>query len=99
VRIVWAGVEDASGFLLRCVAAVENDMEQLGFAREQRPFTAHVTVGRIKEDSSRGRIREAVESEKLQTVEQVVTELVVMSSVLTPTGSEYSVVSRAKLGT
>ncbi|MBI3834253.1 MAG: RNA 2',3'-cyclic phosphodiesterase [Planctomycetes bacterium] len=98
VRIVWAGVEDVGGRLLRCVEAVENEIDQLGFAREQRPFAAHVTVGRVKEDSSRGRIREAVKNDKLQTIEQEVTELVVMSSVLRPTGSEYSVVSRAKLG-
>jgi len=97
-RIVWAGVDDSSGRLLQCVAAVEDEMEQLGFSREQRPFAAHVTVGRVKEDSSRGRIRETVESESLQTVAQEVKELVVMSSILHPTGPEYSVISRAKLG-
>ena len=98
VRIVWAGVEDLSGRLLNCVSAVEREMEKVGYPVEQRPFAAHVTIGRVKEDISRGKIREAVQAAKLRSAEQNVEDLVVMSSILRPSGSEYSVVSRARLG-
>jgi len=47
-NVVWAGVEDASRGLNAVAAAVEGVGERFGFAREQRTFTGHVTVGRSK---------------------------------------------------
>jgi len=47
-NVVWAGVEDASRGLNAVAAAVEGVGERFGFAREQRAFTGHVTVGRSK---------------------------------------------------
>jgi 2'-5' RNA ligase len=54
--VVWAGVDDSDdgghspAFGLTAVAqAVETATASLGFAREQRPFRAHVTVGRCKQ--------------------------------------------------
>ena len=46
--VVWAGVEDASRGLAAVAEVVEGVGEKLGFAREQRAFTGHVTVGRSK---------------------------------------------------
>jgi len=47
-NVVWAGIEDASRGLSAVAAAVEGVGERFGFAREQRAFTGHVTVGRSK---------------------------------------------------
>jgi 2'-5' RNA ligase len=46
--VVWAGVEDVARGLTAVAQAVEGVGERLGFAREQRVFTGHVTVGRSK---------------------------------------------------
>lgn len=98
VRIVWAGVNEPTSGLLKGVTGVENEMEMLGFPREQRAFSPHITIGRVKEDASGGRIRKAVESGKLRGVSQSVKQLTLMSSVLGPKGSTYSAVTRAALG-
>ena len=47
-NVVWVGVDDASQGLASVAAAVEGVGERFGFAREQRAFTGHVTVGRAK---------------------------------------------------
>jgi 2'-5' RNA ligase len=47
-NVVWAGVEDAGQGLKAVADTVEGVSERFGFAREQRPFTGHVTVGRAK---------------------------------------------------
>lgn len=44
-RVVWVGL--VSDALPRLAAAVDTALEPLGFAREQRPFRSHVTLGRI----------------------------------------------------
>ena len=97
VRIVWVGTHDESGALQECVNAVEEELEGVGFPRESRPFSAHLTIGRTKEGRSAGGVRSAVESGKVKPVRQSVGELTLMSSVLSPKGPSYSVVTRAKL--
>jgi 2'-5' RNA ligase len=47
-NVVWAGVEDATRGLAAVAEVVEGVGERFGFAREQRAFTGHVTVGRSK---------------------------------------------------
>ncbi len=46
--VLWAWAEDAGGGLAAVTGAVESIAEQLGFARETRQMTGHVTVGRAK---------------------------------------------------
>ena len=46
--VVWAGVDDVQRGLATVAEVVEGVGERLGFAREQRAFTGHVTVGRSK---------------------------------------------------
>lgn len=45
-RILWAGVRGAG--LAELAAAVATALENFGFAREERPFRGHVTVGRVR---------------------------------------------------
>jgi 2'-5' RNA ligase len=47
-NVVWAGVDDVARGLGTVAELVETVGERLGFAREQRAFTGHVTVGRAK---------------------------------------------------
>ncbi len=48
--VLWAWAEDAGGGLAAVTAAVESIAGQFGFARETRPMTGHVTVGRSRGD-------------------------------------------------
>ncbi len=97
VRIVWVAMHEQSGRLARCVETVEETMAKLGFERESRPFSPHLTIGRVRDDSSGDRLRAAVETAPVRPAAQPVAFLSLMSSVLSPRGPSYSVVSRAKL--
>jgi 2'-5' RNA ligase len=46
--VIWVGLDDARRDLAAVAAAVEGVAERFGVPREQRPFRAHVTVGRCK---------------------------------------------------
>ena len=98
VRIVWAGLEENTGALQRCVAAVEEELVSLRFPREERSFSPHITVGRVRDDRSGGRVRSLVSGSTLKSVRQSVKQLSLMSSVLAPQGSTYAVVMKADLG-
>ncbi len=47
-RVLWAGCRDPDNQLSRLAAAIQQDLEPLGFPPEQRPFAAHITLGRIR---------------------------------------------------
>jgi len=46
--VIWAWADDVERGLATVTATVETIAEELGFARERRPMTGHVTVGRAK---------------------------------------------------
>jgi 2'-5' RNA ligase len=98
VRIVWVGANEPTGKLLSCVEAVEGELEAVGFARERRRFSPHLTIGRVRDDRSGGQIRTAVEAHTYSSLDQTVRSMTLMSSVLSPKGPTYTPVTVASLG-
>lgn len=98
VRIVWAGVTEASGTLVRCAGRIEERFAEMGFPKEQRPYSPHITLGRVRQDRSAGRLRAAVEVQRLGPVAQSVSSLTLMSSTLSPKGALYTPVAKSTLG-
>ena len=50
-RVVWVGVE-APPELSAIQHGVESAMARLGYAREERPFSAHLTLGRVSRNAT-----------------------------------------------
>ncbi len=51
-RVIWAGIEEQSGELTALAKRVGAELARLGYgdrSADQRPFHAHVTIGRVKE--------------------------------------------------
>jgi 2'-5' RNA ligase len=52
-KVIWLGVagesESNQGRLLSLARAVEDWMAELGFPREERPYRAHLTLGRVRD--------------------------------------------------
>ena len=98
VRIVWVGVREASNALLECVESVSEELERMGFPTERKPFSSHITIGRVREDRSGGKLRSAVDECTFPPLVQPVELVTLMSSVLSSKGPAYSTVSKADLG-
>ncbi|MGB0716197.1 MAG: RNA 2',3'-cyclic phosphodiesterase [Phycisphaerae bacterium] len=97
VRVIWAGIEEDQGQLMNLVDAVEASMEEAGFERERRSFSAHITMGRIRDDRSRGELRQKVEGATLKPVDVEVNELILMASNLSSSGPSYTPMSTLPL--
>jgi len=98
VRIVWVGAKEESGVLRRLVEAVEDECESAGFPREAKPFSPHITIGRVRDDRSGGKLRAIVEAGSLPERVQSVKMLSLMESVLAPKGPTYTSIGRFALG-
>ncbi len=98
VRIVWGGADEPSGMLVQLADTVNRKLEPLGVATERQEFSSHVTIGRVREDHSGGRLRSVVEQTKLPPVQQSAPWITLMSSALGPKGPTYTPVAKCKLG-
>ncbi|MFN3975371.1 MAG: RNA 2',3'-cyclic phosphodiesterase [Dehalococcoidia bacterium] len=92
-RVLWAGLEGDLEALQRLQQAVEKGLSALGFPPEQRPFTPHLTVGRVRDDLSpqeRRRIGQAAGQVALPPdLSFGAGHLSLMQSTLTPQGARY----------
>ncbi len=48
-RVVFASAVDGDGRLSELAARLESELEKVGFERENRGFSAHITLARLKE--------------------------------------------------
>jgi 2'-5' RNA ligase len=98
-RTVWAGLSEGGVDLVALHDALELPLLELGcYRREDRPFTPHLTLGRVKGDRADDRLAAALPKyASWQGGSVAVDEVLVMSSELRPGGPLYTVLSRAKL--
>ena len=92
-RVIWIGL-DAPPALLTLQHAVDAAAAQMGFPREERSFSAHLTVGRVAQAASASdlqHIRSALESTKVGILGTVRVQAIhIFKSDLQPGGSVYT---------
>lgn len=97
-RVLWLGVLDPTGSLGQLQAALETACADQGFAREERPFSPHLTLARLRGEKSDQMLARAHQSTPFAKITFSVSELMVMKSELLPTGSRYTPLARCLLG-
>jgi len=91
VNVIWLGIDDPAGGLNSIVEQLKNRLTRLGFKYDERGFTPHLTIGRVKRVKDRMRLLRELDRLK-DTVfgEQVVDKFKVKKSTLTQRGPIYS---------
>lgn len=99
-RVIWAGVRHGADGLKALHAATHSVTEGFGYEPEDRPFKAHVTLGRVR---SRGG-RKPDLAKPLSALAEVeigkcqITEVHLVKSVLGPTGPTYTTLDSFPIG-
>ena len=100
-HVIWVGIE-APAALVTLQSGVEGAMERLGYAREARPFSAHLTLGRVSRNANPrdlhliGEALEAIKAGFMGIVR--VHEVHLYKSDLNPKGAVYTRLFTAPLG-
>lgn len=98
-RVIWAGIE-ANPVLAVMQRQVATSFRTIGIEFDDRPFSPHLTLGRIREPRNGRRLIEKLESYRKDAIGTVaVAELLLISSTLGPKGPVYSIRHRAGLET
>jgi RNA 2',3'-cyclic 3'-phosphodiesterase len=97
-RTLWVGVGDGAEAVCSLHAGLEDVLFELGcYRRENRPYTPHVTLGRLTGDGGADvSLNLPTGAAKWTAGVTQVREVLVMSSELRPAGPEYSVIGRGK---
>jgi RNA 2',3'-cyclic 3'-phosphodiesterase len=92
-RIIWAGLKAPKG-LSSLQQSVEAIAVRTDFSPEERPFSPHLTIGRVGQGSTqadRSKIRETLESATLNSIGPFnVKTVTIFKSDLRPTGPVYT---------
>lgn len=101
-RVVWVGLQGQLEALTRLRNAVEQAIAPLGYPTEDRPFSPHLTLGRVRRNPPRSAVQAlglALQSTVPPApVGWTVTEVALFRSELKPGGAVYSLLHRASLG-
>lgn len=100
-RVLWLGIRGEVDKLVAWQQRIDNGLAPLGFAKETRPFTPHLTLARLREGVS-PRDRRDFGELVMKTPTEVnykvrVSSLILMKSQLLPGGAVYSRLAEVKL--
>lgn len=100
-RVVWVGLAGQIEIAARLAQRLEDSFAALGFSRESRPFSPHLTLGRVKRDVGPADLQfvgQMIENTRVGELgELAVKSVAVMKSDLKPTGSVYARLAAVEL--
>ncbi len=96
-RVLWAGIRD-NGSLATLNRRLEEGARRLGFEPEERPFSPHLTIGRVKDPRGANALRSPLDAAAAREFGScTIAELLLVQSVLSPSGPTYTPLRRRPL--
>ena len=93
-RVLWAGLDGDLDALRALQERVDEAASQLGFAKERRPFTPHLTLGRVRDGATadlRRRVSSSLAATHMEDGEPWEPDAIrLIQSTLTPQGAVYT---------
>ena len=93
-RVLWVGLENGKERVVRIAQAIKREGQTIGLRPEERPFTAHVTLGRVRTPRNRAALTQRLQELVWSPPEAWrVSSLTLYESVLSSAGPRYSVLA------
>ena len=93
-RVIWVGVAEETGQLPRLKQALESELARLGYPKEGRTFTPHLTLARVKQGARLGEVealgRSVAHYQPGMLARMPVDQITVIKSDLRPEGAVYT---------
>ncbi len=96
-RSIWIGVHEESGELARLQLAINQALNTLGFQQEDKAFSPHVTLGRIKGLKNINPLLAIMESTTFESQPTVASHVDLLKSELHSEGSVYTILNKFSL--
>lgn len=96
-RVFWIGINDPQKRLTTLAARVDSEVAHLGFEPERRDFSAHLTLGRVKDDDNLEQVKSAFVKASFGPLPLQVRTIHLVESLLRPSGPVYKDVAGFEL--
>jgi 2'-5' RNA ligase len=96
-RVFWIAIETGFDILKPLARSIDDQLAELGFARESRSFSAHITLARLREPGPADRLVKAASHIVYHSDPVPVRQIDLMRSILSPKGAAYSILSTVAL--
>lgn len=97
-KVIWIGITQNEDKLATLAQKIENGLWSLGIAVEDRGFSAHITLGRVKSGDKLSSLCAVIEGYKIQEkIEQNIGEIILFKSTLYSAGPVYEKLLSVKL--
>ncbi len=96
-RVIWIGVSEGKEKLTELAQKIEEATRPLGFPAEERAFSAHLTIGRVKDSRLTEPLLAKVRACTFEAQGIIVSEVVLYQSELAPGGAVYMPLARFEL--
>ncbi len=97
-RVVWIGITQGAQPLVALQASVNAQLREIGFRPEEREYSPHITLGRVRGTKNLEKLTSGLEAEKdFRAGEFHAAEVHLIRSVLSPEGPSYTKLLSAPL--
>lgn len=96
-RVIWVGIEEKNNILKNFFNSMEEGLSEIGIPKENKGFSSHITLGRIKYLKDKRRLINLINSITIQNYSQKIESIELMESKLTPKGPYYSILHQYPL--
>jgi len=97
-KVLWLSSEKQSSELIALADSVEQAMQELGFEKESRPFSLHLTLARVKDSGVEKNLRQiANEYQNVELPPVTVDSVCLYKSQLTSDGPVYTLLRKIEL--
>jgi len=96
-RVIWLGGDGDLENLKKLAFQVESACRDCGFGKADKPFSAHLTIGRIKNPHGLESFIDHISKIKFESDEFEVGDVVIFKSDLSPRGPTYTALAKLSL--
>jgi 2'-5' RNA ligase len=97
INVVWIGLQEV-GLLIKIAEFIDINLVSYGFPRENRPFSPHLTLARVKSGRNLGEVQRIIkENAQIDCGSQRIYSVKLKKSVLTPNAPIYSTVAEIEI--
>lgn len=92
IRVVWIGIKEGSNNLKQLAHMIEEKLNPIGFPKEKRGFSPHLTLARVKklQNTDKKKLTTIIQESKEKSFGvQMIKEFILKKSTLKPKGPIY----------
>ncbi len=97
IKIIWIGIENTNQMQI-IAEKIDEELSKIGFNKEKRKFSAHLTIGRIRSAQNKDNLIQIINKYKdVEFASIKVDKVKLKKSVLTSKGPIYSTLKEAEI--